>query len=144
MARLPANSGAWMFIGWAAATVVLTPLTRVLAEAHDFVVKRLLWADLVLIAYAIVAGLAVLFLVLRAGRPRWITFLFAAPPLLLTILDFERVVRDFTVDRSGYPWDLVVLAWLGNMAVLVLVAAAILACAHPARRSEAARAPRLA
>jgi hypothetical protein len=129
--------GAWAFIAWAAAAVVLVPAIRLVAESHGFFVRRLWLVDLALVAYALVAGFVAFVQLQRGTPPRWLAAL-ALLPLAAYTAGPGGVLKRFILDRSGYPVDLVVVDWLVNLSLLSLAASVVLLLApRPGDRAPA-------
>ena len=125
MARPPAEAGAWTFVGYSAAVAILTPATRLVADAQGFVTARLPLADFIIVGYAVLAG-GFVFSRIRHGKAgRWLAVL-TIPPFLFEAAGPGGLVGSFTLDLSGYPVILVILLWLGNLAILALVASLVL------------------
>ena len=136
MARWSARAGAWLLLAWAAATVVLRPITRLVAESHGFAVKWVLAVDVAFVAYGLITTVVVA-LHLRWKKPTQVLAWLAVPPLAYEGLRGGEVLRAFVLDLSGYPTDLAVLHWLGNLAFLLLVASLALLVLARSKRDPA-------
>ena len=138
MAALPARAGAWLLLAWGAATVVLRPVGRLVADSHGWAVRWHPLVDAAFVAYGLLV-LGVVGVHLRRKRPTHVLAWLAVPPLAFEALRGGEVLQAFLLDLSGYPTDLAVVHWLGNLALLVLVASfALLLLALSKRDSDQA------